>query len=1026
MMDKKIFPYKPEFPELLSQYMELIRDAVKLGKHHDHRRSLFLNFLREAFDVNPSEFEIEHKIKVANVSGYIDALYKYVIFEFKTNLEAEKAAAELELKKYFLSQSSPNDFIALVSDGVKFKTYIFGNEILKEIFEFSLNENDPISSFRSLDDILFSSKKYTPTSSDITTRFGLNSAIFNKSLSILAVLFAQTQDDPSVSVKFNEWNALLSRVYGERLNDNTLFLKHTYLAVFSRLLILNAIFPQAKRTMALYKDIMTGDFFAKNNLPNLAEQDFFSWPLRSSIEKEFIGLLSKVDKYLRVFRLDNVNEDILKGIYQDLIDPESRHALGEYYTPDWIADLAMERLDYKKGKLLDPACGSGTFLLAAIRRFRQNGLKGQSLIKSSIQSLTGIDVHPLAVMMSKANFLLGLASEIKKSKTEVYLPVYMADTLLTSEDKKTKTFKIEISETEGFHIPFETVSREINIDEFIDILAKACERGSKDEKTRLGAWKGFSEKYLTGFSEDEIFFWKQSYNLYINLINSDRDTIWGFILKNAYKPAFVRKEKVDFVVGNPPWLAYRYIKEKGYKESVKKLVLHYKLLESDEIKLFTQMDTSTLFFVYSENNFLSEKGKIAFVLPKSTILPSKQHISFQKRGLTEIHDFSAVSPLFNVRSVLAIRSSRTKKTKNVPCIEYKGRLPEKNMDWATAKKCIEVFKTKKSFKLQPIAESPYYPLFLQGATIVPRCFWFIQKDKEAAGHKDAPYVMTNETAYDESKIEWRLKLAGRVENRFVFHTLLAKGLIPFAILDTETVFLPIIKGKRSFSLADSKVLLENGYRHAADWMHETEKLWQKSQQAEKRTLIQWLNYNQKLSKQNINAEFIVLYNTSGTNIAAALYNSSRDKGGELRSNGFIADAKTYYYYPKNIEEGDYLVAVLNSDVVNRTIKEYQPQGLYGERDIHRRPFEVCMIPRYDENDKLHVSLSTLGYSCRQKMLEFAPQLQGRVGRIRTDVKKLLKTEMVKINKSVRQLLIEAGQNGTTIIADKVENGDLFK
>jgi len=65
-----------------------------------------------------------------------------------------------------------------------------------------------------------------------------------------------------------------------------------------------------------------------------------------------------------------------------------RHDLGEYYTPDWLAELVLnevgwtvetfEKIAQEKGvlapldlRLLDPACGSGTFLVLAISRLRQ-------------------------------------------------------------------------------------------------------------------------------------------------------------------------------------------------------------------------------------------------------------------------------------------------------------------------------------------------------------------------------------------------------------------------------------------------------------------------------------------------------------------------------------------------------------------------------------------------------------------------------------------------------------------------------
>jgi hypothetical protein len=47
-----------------------------------------------------------------------------------------------------------------------------------------------------------------------------------------------------------------------------------------------------------------------------------------------------------------------------------RHDLGEYFTPDWLAELVLKEVEYDgdlEKRVLDPACGSGTFLVLAIK-----------------------------------------------------------------------------------------------------------------------------------------------------------------------------------------------------------------------------------------------------------------------------------------------------------------------------------------------------------------------------------------------------------------------------------------------------------------------------------------------------------------------------------------------------------------------------------------------------------------------------------------------------------------------------------
>jgi len=80
-------------------------------------------------------------------------------------------------------------------------------------------------------------------------------------------------------------------------------------------------------------------------------------------------------KALAKYDLKNVDEDFFKEIYEEIVERAQRHRLGEYYTPEWTAELTIkEALQYFDNdntggipKILDPACGSGTFLQGAIK-----------------------------------------------------------------------------------------------------------------------------------------------------------------------------------------------------------------------------------------------------------------------------------------------------------------------------------------------------------------------------------------------------------------------------------------------------------------------------------------------------------------------------------------------------------------------------------------------------------------------------------------------------------------------------------
>lgn len=1027
-VESEIVPYDRKFPGLLLDYLDQIKAAVRRKAHHDQRRGLFLSFLQKAFGVEPQEVELEEKVKGDEVRGNIDALYKYVIFEFKTDLKREREDAERELKKYFSSRKNPEEYYGLVSDGLSFQLYQLEQKELHRVSEFKLNGDDPLASWRFLDNILFVGKRITPGTNDISAAFGAHSAVFNKCRPMLLELFETVRSSRHVEVKFNEWNSLLGKVYGDKLGNPDLFVRHTYLTMLSRLMVAKALVPVEAIDKEQFLGIITGAFFTAHNLPNLAEPDFFSWALDTEIEHDFVGFLFMLERYINRFKFDNVGEDILKEIYQELVDPASRHALGEYYTPDWIADVTLDAIDYKEGTVLDPACGSGTFFLAAIRRWRTQGISGHKLVKRALESLLGIDVHPLAVLMSKANILLSLTNELRSFKKEISLPIYMADTLLVSEEEATKTLNVRVSDTEAFHIPLRTLSRNIELDQLIDRMVSSCELTFKQGAEAKDAWDAFIETSCRDFEEREKWFWLQNYILMDKLLRESRDTVWGYILKNAYRPAYIRHKKVDYVVGNPPWLAYRYIQDEGYKKRVKELTFKCELLTSRDGKLFTQMDTSTLFFAYAERQFLKETGVIAMVLPRSVILPSQQHRGFQDRGFTEILDFGSASEVFKVPSVTVVRKPGLHLRSNIPLKAYTGHLARKNVTWVTARKELTCSKTKFEFLSTEVRGKYYYNLFFAGASIYPRCFWYVERQPHSADHMTTPHLQTSADAAHEAKKPWQVKIRGRIDKQYLYGTVLSKTLLPFAIARTEPVFLPVKRTRDKSSMLNSRDLQALGHLESASWLFDCEKFWDEHRASTNYSLVEWLNYNQKLTKQNLRADHLVLFNTSGTNLTAAVYHKKDAKRGSLPIKGFVAGHKTYYFYPSSIDEGDYLCAILNSDIVNWAIKPYQSQGLFGERDICRRAFEVCAIPKFDAKNHIHAQLANLGRECREDMDPYVDKLEGRVGKVRQEVRSILKSQIGRINRLVKQLLAEEGQNLSLLAGKKKKtvNGDLFK
>ncbi len=153
--------------------------------------------------------------------------------------------------------------------------------------------------------------------------------------------------------------------------------------------------------------------------------------------------------FFNVLRFDfgNVEGDLLGDLYQRYFDPETRKALGEFYTPQPVIDYIMDGVGYERGvsneRLIDPACGSGTFLVEAVERYltEVERYEDDPDWKDHLQDLctrpriVGLDIHPFAVLMAQIRFVVAILPAYREAKqsypdyTIRRLPIYRTDTL---------------------------------------------------------------------------------------------------------------------------------------------------------------------------------------------------------------------------------------------------------------------------------------------------------------------------------------------------------------------------------------------------------------------------------------------------------------------------------------------------------------------------------------------------------------------------------------------------------------------
>src|SRR5712692_321895 len=438
--------------------------------------------------INP--LEGHHNVTIA--TGRPDSVYGSVIVEYKDpgtlspNKDAAPNKAVIEqLKKRFYDMRREehrqwNSMFGVGTDGKYFIFLRFRDDKWTDQEPLPVNRYSTERFLWALYNLGQKGKPYQPEY--LHGDFGSESPVAQEGVRALYEEILATEN-PKAQVFFSQWKILFGEVCGydvENLSDKLkklaefygvkgkphpgqlLFALHTYYALLIKLLaaeIVSFFNPWMTRQVEKLQNATTsaklrreleqlerGGIFHEMGITNFLEGDLFSWYLSvwgEPIEKVVRQMMQKLDEYNPgTFSEDPVqSRDLLKKLYQQLFPKSVRHDLGEYYTPDWLADHVLNELGYEgdPGKrLLDPACGSGTFLVMAINRIRrwydENREKCAydegDLCRKILTNVIGFDLNPLAVMAARTNYLVAI-KDLIRHVDRVEIPVYLCDSIMT-------------------------------------------------------------------------------------------------------------------------------------------------------------------------------------------------------------------------------------------------------------------------------------------------------------------------------------------------------------------------------------------------------------------------------------------------------------------------------------------------------------------------------------------------------------------------------------------------------------------
>ena len=808
----------------------------------------------------------------------------------------------------------------------------------------------------------------------VEASFGPESAHYNRDITRLRELYDRRADLETIRVKRRLWRDLLRAALGEiadtRQDADDLFIRHTYLTTVVGMVVQASFGVDISRLAETDpEDMLKGrELQNATGLQGVVESDFFAWPS----EVGGLPLLRAIARRVARFDWRNAPGDIAPILYESVIPAEERRRLGEYYTPDWLARAMVEELvsDPLNQRVLDPACGSGTFIVEAVRRVieaaRDSGLRSEEVFEKLRDSVIGIDVHPVAVHLARVSWALAARTAIQDAvSASISAPIYLGDALQlrfrAGDMFAEREVRVEVGDERNSALvfPVSLVERANDFDSLMGDVADAIERGDDP-------YIALDDNGITDAAERETL--GETIATMRHLHSEGRDHIWAYYTRNLVRPVALSRSRVDVIIGNPPWLNYNQTASALRTELRNQSENLYDLWVGG--RYATHQDVAGLFFARSVDLYLKDGGAIGMVMPHSALQTGqyrkwrtgRYHSRRMARTLSVDFGFKAAWDLerlepntfFPVPSGVAF-ARRTGEAGGA--VALSGGVER----WIGEAGSADVRRTRAGITdTSEIGESPYAGYSRRGADVYPRVFFFVNETENRAVIQASGTITVNPRRGVHDKAPWKtLDLTAiseqTIESSHVYDVHLGETVVPYATLPPLKAVLPIRNGEYHIPVDSNGVggiRLGGLERRMRERWQTISRLWDENKaRATRLNLLENLDYMHKLSSQ---LEWMkdakerpirIVYGKNATPTAAAIYD-----------NDALVDNALLWISCKDMEEAHYLLAIINSAVLYEEVVSFMTRGQFGPRNLQKHLWKLP-IPEYDANNGLHVSIS---------------------------------------------------------------------
>ena len=943
---------------------------------------------RRAVDLTALDTFIEFKRRIGTASGgapnpqYVDQLDDYlaqsakqgrvrmgVLTDGKRWLLRWPGAGEVQLTRpYAFTLEEPNHWIALY-DWLR-------------------------------DSALVSLEGVSPDREEITGHFGPGSPSYQRDITALKNLYQENAELETIRVKRRLWYDLLRTALGEiayttegmseeaqaRLaavgvgpeEMDDLFVRHTYLSAVIGMVVQSSFGIDIRRLAETDPaDLLRGrELHRSTGLSGVLEPDFFAWP------NEVGGnpLLQTLARRVARFDWAEAPADTAATLYETVIPPDERRQLGEYYTPAWLVRTMIRELvdDPLNQRVLDPACGSGTFVAEAVSHFiaaaGAANWEPEEVLNRLREAVTGIDVHPVAVHLARAAWTLAARPAISAASAAGYdaslsIPVYLGDALQlrfrTGDMFAEHQITIQTRDRENTELvfPVSLVERAEDFDSLMGDVSTSIERGD-DPFLALDDNQIYDpvERQTVG----------ETIRAMQRLHDQGRNHIWAYYSRNMVRPVALSRSRVDVVIGNPPWINYNQTADILRDELQSLSRSRYGIWAGG--RYATHQDVAGLFFSRSVDLYLKDGGVIGFVLPHSALQAGQY--SKWRSGQWKAHktgpsvqvdftlkpawDLERLEPntFFPVAASVVFARKLSQDATVKPLAGSVERWRGKAGAEDVRRESVDITDTG------VVGDSPYAGLSRQGASVVPRCLFYVEETDNTAIVQAAPTITVNPRRGSLDKAPWKdldlTAITGQtVERRHLFDLYLGETIAPYVTLEPLMALLPLKRGDADIPTdgdGPGGIRLGGLERRMRERWQTVNRRWEENKAlANRLNLLGQLDYMGKLSSQlewqhnPKNRKVRVLYNQSGAPTAALLEDDEA-----------LADYTLYWIACKSMNEANYVLAIINSNALAIAVNRYTIPNWAGNTRHLQKHLWKLPIPEFDPEHELHVTIAESG------------------------------------------------------------------